>query len=108
MEQRSDRRFEQYQPVTITFVERDGVTNWGRFIDLSNDVMSIRVNVPVQSGEVVKLDIGAHQAIANVRECTNENDSYHATLETLRWANKSELRGLKVAVAMNARMMATA
>ena len=94
MDRRTDHRFNFDQPVSVTLLERDTPPHSGRFVDISQHGMRIVLNSHIDVGEVVKLEIGDHLMVGEVRHCEPQEHEFAAGLSILTWVERSELARL--------------
>ncbi len=94
MDRRTDHRFAFDEPVSVTLLEHDSVPHSGRFVDVSQHGMRIVLSTQIEAGEVVKLEIGDHLMVAEVRHCEVKDNEFCAGLSILTWLERSELTRL--------------
>ena len=94
MDRRSDHRFAFDEPVSATLLEHDTPPHSGRFVDISQHGMRIVLNSHVDIGEVMKLEIGDHLMVGEVRHCEPQEHEFALGLSILTWVERSELARL--------------
>jgi hypothetical protein len=94
MEQRHELRIKSDEPVSITRLNR-GDGRWsGRFVDLSDDGIRIKLDSDLEVGSLLKLETDDDLMVAEVRQSESEGAEYCTTLSVLDWMDKAELERL--------------
>jgi hypothetical protein len=95
MEQRSESHVKLNDPVMITALKRDDAIFIARFIDLSSEGMRIKLNVDLEVGSLLRLELGDDLMMTEVSHCEPDEGEFSAGLLILSTLEKSELKRLR-------------
>ena len=95
MEQRSKIRIKLNDPVLITALKRDGAIFIARFVDLSSESMRIKLDVDLEVGSLLRLELGDDLMMTEVSHCEPDAGEFRAGLFILSCLQKSELNRLR-------------
>lgn len=95
MEQRSESHVKLNDPVLITALKTDDAIFIARFVDLSSAGMRIKLNVDLEVGSLLRLELGDDLMMTEVSHCEPDEGEFSAGLFILSSLQKSELQRLR-------------
>jgi hypothetical protein len=95
MKARSESRVGLNEPVTITALQNDDAIFTARFVDLSSDGVTIKLNTDLKVGSLLRLELGDDLMMTEVYRCEPDEGEFSAGLVILSCLEKSEWKRLR-------------
>jgi hypothetical protein len=95
MQQRFDSPVVQNEPVLISAFESDDAIFTARFVDLSSEGMTIKLNADLKVGSLLRLEYRDSLMMTEVCRCSPDQGEFSAGLVILSCLEKSELKRLR-------------
>lgn len=78
--------------VSVWLVGTDLTANQGVVVNISDEGVAIRIDVPLPAGESVQVDSGDDLMVAEVKHCHPVDGGFLVGFQIFDWANKGVLK----------------